>query len=50
MKDLAWVFGSSSKFSQKIINEFENNNVTVNGFGRDTLDYNDFDRFLGCKD
>jgi len=49
MKELAWVFGKSSDFSQKIISKFENKDISVYSFGRENIDYNNFDNFLMMK-
>lgn len=50
MKELAWVFGKSSKFSEQIINEFEKNDITVVSFGRENINYNQFNNLLMIKD
>lgn len=49
MRELAWVFGKSSKFSKQIVSEFEKNNITVYTFGRDNIDYSNFNNFLMTK-
>ena len=49
MKELAWVFGKSSKFSEQIINEFEKNDITVVSFGRENINYNQFNNLLMIK-
>ena len=49
MKELAWVFGKSSDFSQKIISKFENKDISVYSFGRENIDYNNFNNFLMMK-
>lgn len=49
MRELAWIFGKSSDFSQKIIEKFEQKNISVYSFGRENIDYNNFDNFLMMK-
>ena len=49
MKELAWIFGKSSDFSQKIVAELESKDISVYQFGRDNIDYNNFDAFQMMK-
>lgn len=49
MKDLAWIFGKSSDFSQTIVKELENKDISVYQFGRDNINYDDFDAFRMMK-
>jgi len=49
MKELAWIFGHSSNFSQALISEFRDNDISTYGWGRDTLDYTDFNKFIEGK-
>lgn len=45
MKKLAWVFGKSSDFSQKIIGELRNRDISVYEYGRENIDYGEFEAF-----
>ena len=49
MKKLAWVFGKSSDFSSTLMNEFKEQGISTFGFGRDNVDYGDFDKFVDGK-
>ena len=49
MKKLAWVFGKSSDFSSTLMNEFREQGISIFGFGRDNVDYADFDKFIDGK-
>ena len=49
MKKLAWVFGKSSDFASNIIKELEEQDISVHGFGRDNVDYANFDKFIDGK-
>jgi len=49
MKQLAWVFGNTSNFSQAIRFELESQGISTYGFGRDNTDYNNFDSFIDGK-
>tara|TARA_B100001057_G_scaffold64064_2_gene57692 strand:+ start:8486 stop:9097 length:612 start_codon:yes stop_codon:yes gene_type:complete len=49
MKELAWIFGKSSDFSQTIVKELENNDISVYQFGRDNINYDEFDAFRMMK-
>ena len=49
MTQLAWIFGHSSNFSQALISEFRDNDISTYGWGRDTLDYTDFNKFIEGK-
>lgn len=49
MKKLAWVFGKSSDFSVTLMNEFKEQGISTYGFGRDNIDYADFDKFIDGK-
>ena len=45
MKELAWIFGKSSDFSQKIISELRNRDILVYEYGRENIDYGEFEAF-----
>lgn len=49
MKELAWIFGKSSKFSGHIVSEFEKNDISVVTFGRNNIDYSQFNKLLMTK-
>lgn len=49
MKQLAWVFGNTSNFSQAIRFELESQGISTYGFGRDNTDYNNFESFIDGK-
>lgn len=49
MKDLAWIFGKSSDFSQKIVKELQTRDISVYQFGRENINYEDFDAFRMMK-
>ena len=49
MKKLAWVFGKSSDFASNIINELEEQDISTFGFGRENVDYANFDKFIDGK-
>ena len=45
MNELAWIFGKSSYFSQTIVQELKNKDISVYEFGRDNINYEDFNAF-----
>jgi len=49
MTQLAWIFGHTSNFSQALDSEFRDNGISTYGWGRDTIDYADFDKFIEGK-
>ena len=49
MKKLAWVFGKSSDFSSTLMSEFNKQGISTFGFGRDNVDYANFDKFIDGK-
>ena len=49
MKDLAWIFGKSSDFSQKIVEQLQTRDISVYQFGRENLNYKDFNAFRMMK-
>ena len=49
MRKLAWVFGKSSDFAGNIINKLKEQDISTYGFGRDNVDYADFDKFIDGK-
>ena len=49
MKELAWIFGKSSDFSQTIVKELQSRDISVYEFGRENLNYEDFDAFRMMK-
>jgi hypothetical protein len=49
MRKLAWVFGKSSDFAGNIIKKLKEQDISTYGFGRDNVDYADFDKFIDGK-